>query len=761
MNTQSSFNQTSFSKEETNSLSYRNEQVDMVFRQLPTGYLSDFVTGAFLSVLLAYMGSGMAVYIWYAVLCIATLIRMIILRYLEANDHSIQTKMIFLVVASMIGGTIWGLSWLIVLPDPSFMEIAVVGLWISGMLAGAVTTIAVIKSVFFAFAIPASVLFIICTSICIDKNAYLYSGTYLMYLCFIIPIAIRISNDLNRGIKLKIRNSNLQVQLQQDALRLKEKEDEFLIRQQMEEKPDLDQVSKIDKEEDSLILNSVNEGIYGINHQGKISFINASALELLGFKRNEIIGQSAYKLINRYDSILGEDARPNLSIISSFRDGNCLQNVDSIFCGQDGSSIPVRFSCKPVKKNSRVIGTVVSFSDLSKQKEMESMLFQAQKMEAVGRLTGGVSHDFNNLLTVIIGNIHFLQKRLQSDLEATALLDKIMNAAKSGAELSNRLLSFSREQALVKAPLDIAEMLYEMREFLDRIIGEDITLEVRLKGDKCIAMTDRNQLENAIFNLCINARDAMPDGGKLTIVARHGRSEDILKMPGHERIQNGYIVISITDTGTGMSQDIQEKIFDPFFTTKEKHRGTGLGLSSVYGFLKQSGGNIIVNSEEDLGTMFTLFIPVAEANQLPELLIKPSYKSTKKHSGTILVVEDDDSVRDIAGKMLIDAGFSVISAKDGPSGLREFEAHMDKIDLVFSDVIMPGGMTGILLAQRILEKNIEMPIVLATGHTEKVLKDHISGFDNVVFVKKPYNINELPEVIHSLIEKTVEKALPS
>ena len=464
----------------------------------------------------------------------------------------------------------------------------------------------------------------------------------------------------------------------------------------------------------------------------------------------DIIGMSATQNICPVQDSTDSITQANKAILTSYLIGRPAELVDSAFTKKDGTLMPVRFSSEPIEKDGKIIGAVVSFSDTSKQKEMENMLIQSQKMEAIGRLTGGVSHDFNNLLTVIMGNLQFLQHQLADNENAIRLVNKIMTAAKSGAELNNRLLSFSREQALITAPINIKEMLNEMYEFLDRILGEEIDLNLNLADQDCVAITDRNQLENGILNLCVNAKDAMPNGGKLSISAKTVRlAESHL---GHESSNNlqDYVELTVTDTGTGIPLEIQKKIFEPFFTTKEKNQGTGLGLSTVYGFLRQSGGNITVDSIMGQGTNFQLFLPItAELTQVPEpVKIIRSEKAT--YQGKILVVEDDESVRDVASHMLKTAGFEVLTAHNGSSGLREFKTNPD-IDLVFSDVIMPGGMTGVELAKKILELSPRLPILLATGYAEKQLKDQLTGHKNVVLVAKPYDTNELPDLINSMM----------
>ena len=540
-----------------------------------------------------------------------------------------------------------------------------------------------------------------------------------------------------------------------DATNLLEKEEELAKQRRRQatlqsQKAHVDEKLKSADEDRLLLLEAVQEGIFGISNVGSITFINKSALKLLGYEEGELLGMSATQLICPVQDSPDSITQSNKEILTSYLMGLPAELVGSAFTRKDSSLIPVRFSSEPLKKAGKVIGAVVSFADTTKQKEMENMLIQSQKMEAIGRLTGGVSHDFNNLLTVIMGILQFLQRQLVDNEDALNLVIKVMNAAKNGAELNNRLLSFSREQALINTPVDIDEMLTEMYEFLARILGEDIDLSLNIGDKDCIAITDRNQLENGILNLCVNAKGAMPNGDKLAVSAKKVRlAESHLEHESSNDLQD-YVELTVTDSGTGIPLDIQKKIFEPFFTTKEKNQGTGLGLSTVYGFLRQSGGNITVDSILGQGTTFCLFLPITgEPTSVPEP-VKIVRNEKANYEGKILVVEDDDSVRDVASHLLQSAGFEVISADNGSSGLREFKANSD-IDLVFSDVIMPGGMTGVELATKILEISPGLPILLATGYAEKKLKDRLADRKNVILIAKPYDTNELPDLINSMM----------
>lgn len=757
-------------EQQTNSLdsaiepqAIRRAQVEMIYGQLPFIYLADIVSGSFLFIVFISQSASAWSYVWFGALISTTLSRALLANYHRSHSTDaagITRRWWFLCIGAFSSGLIWGSAWLLFPAEPSFFQLAVLGLWLAGLEAGAAATMAIIKEVFIAFSAPASVLFVGYLLLQVDENKFLITGAYLMYVGFIVPIAFRTGRDFNRTIRLQIRNKILQVNLKAEAARLEDKEEELLAQRRhgkalQTEKENADKKLREAAEERLLLLDAVSEGIFGINNRGDVTFINASALSMLKLSESEVLNQSVYKLISSANQEMANNVGASVAIADCFEKGTLVHNMDGVFSGEQGLNLPVRFSSKPVEREGVVIGAVVSFSDISKQKEMEAMLFQSQKMEAIGRLTGGVSHDFNNLLTVIMGNLKFLQKGLGGDERASALINKIMNAAKSGADLNNRLLSFSREQTLETELVNVGELLLDMHEFLDRLLGEEIQLELALADKRSTIMIDRTQLENAILNLGVNAKDAMPDGGKLIISTDEVNLSRAYVLGNENTGEADFIDINVTDTGVGIPAEIQKQIFDPFFTTKEKHRGTGLGLSTVYGFIRQSGGNITVRSNPGEGTSFNLYLPVVDKKVEPKPKVIQPVIVSAQYEGTILVVEDDENVRDVAKKMLEDVGFDVLTANDGRAGLEQFKAHPD-ISLVFSDMIMPGGMTGLDMAEKIIEESPRTPILLATGYAEKAIKDKIEDFKGIICISKPYDTDELPKLIYALILGEVE-----
>ena len=749
---------------ESNSTELLAEQVDSVFKQLPLILGLDLISGTSIFVYALFVRETQPplTFVWYA-----TLFAIVVLGFVTTNIYKhhqdpsdkLESKEKLLYQVAILSGLIWGACWVIapystdaILEPPRGMTI----IWPCALLVNAAINFSVIRNLFFSFALPLIVLqvsFVLYMGG--ERDIQLAVGLSVLF-AFLSFLGFRIGTDINRTIQLKIRNKSLDRKLTEEKTLLEQREIELLHRIQREEallaeKSRVDNELKMAAKEKLLLLDAVGEGIFGINNLGKITFVNAMALKLLHFKEDEVIGQNALEIFSRSSATTGKEAETRNTIQACLLEGKSAQTINGALCGKaDDFVLPVNFSCRPISEHGESIGAVVSFFDMSKQIEMESILFQSQKMEAIGRITGGVSHDFNNLLTVIMGNLQFLKRRLSTGAHAgeTALIDNIMSAAKSGADLNKRLLSFSREQALATTPEDLNSIIIDMKEFLKRALGEEIEFELDLTDAENIILIDRPQFENVLVNLCVNAKDALPNGGKVSLSTRRVQLSKPPTDPNSPDQAQGYVQLQITDNGEGIPAEIQDKIFDPFFTTKAIGEGSGFGLSTSFGFLQQSGGNITVKSRLGEWTTFTLHIPIAEEAKLRSTIDQIDGSAANQYQGTILLVEDDIGVRDVATQMLLEAGFKVIAANDGHAGLESFSSN-PTIDLVFSDIVMPGGMNGIEMAKKILKSKPDTPILLATGYTEKTLKDRIAEMDNVICISKPYDTESLPSLIDS------------
>jgi len=372
--------------------------------------------------------------------------------------------------------------------------------------------------------------------------------------------------------------------------------------------------------------------------------------------------------------------------------------------------------------------------------DLHARLRQSQKMEAIGQLTGGVAHDFNNLLTVILGSAELLVERLGKDPESRSLAEMTANAAERGAELTNRLLAFARRQPLDPRPTDINRQIADMDRLLRRTLGEHVEIEVVQAGGLWKAMIDAGQLENAILNLCINARDAMPDGGRLTVETANVRLDAAYAASQSEVEPGQYVMVAVSDTGIGMDAATLERAFEPFFTTKDVGKGSGLGLSMVYGFAKQSGGHVRIYSEAGQGTTVKLYLPRAETDQAP--VAAAAEPAIEKGKERILLVEDDDLVRGHVARQLDTLGYEVVAVANGPDAIEALRQRAD-IDLLFTDIVMPGGMNGREVAERAKALRPGLPVLFTSGYTENAIV-HQGRLDRGVhLLQKPYRRQEL------------------
>ncbi len=389
--------------------------------------------------------------------------------------------------------------------------------------------------------------------------------------------------------------------------------------------------------------------------------------------------------------------------------------------------------------------------DISDRKRLEEQLLQSQKMEAIGQLAGGVAHDFNNLLQAILGYIELVLRKIpESDSNYNRLLE-VKRAGERATVLTRQLLAFSRRQVLHLAILDINEVITELLQMFNRLIGEDIELVFKPWKHPSIARADRGQIEQVITNLCVNARDAMPDGGHL-VIATSSVFADEAYIHGHEWAKPGpYVCISVTDTGTGMNDDTLQKIFEPFFTTKEKHRGTGLGLSMVYGIIRQHQGMVQVYSEPGNGSCFRIYLPAETGARTDEHV---QHELTEAPGGTenILMAEDDKQIRELTCSILQEAGYTVLIAGDGQEAIDIYMKHADEIQLLFMDIVMP-RLSGRAVYDRVKEINPGIKCLFASGYSRDGLHNNYILEEGLHLLQKPYSRNSLLRLIRQILDE--------
>jgi len=367
----------------------------------------------------------------------------------------------------------------------------------------------------------------------------------------------------------------------------------------------------------------------------------------------------------------------------------------------------------------------------------QSQLEHSQKLEAIGQLAGGVAHDFNNMLTAIIGYTDLSLRRVGLENPIRRNLEETKKAAERAASLVRQLLAFSRKQILEPKVLDLNEVVKDMHKMLTRLIGENIQLATRLETELGSVKADPCQVEQIIVNLVVNARDAMPRGGRVTVETANVTLDEqnalkhVLVKPGE------YVMLAVSDTGSGMDQETQARIFEPFFTTKEVAKGTGLGLSTVYGIVKQSGGNIWVYSEQGFGTVFKVYLPRLDDAAASTLANQSQETNVPRGTETILLVEDEEVVRGLTRKILMQAGYNVLDAKGGDEAIRLCRAHAGPIDLLLTDVVMP-EVSGKEVADRLLELRPSIRVLYMSGYTDEAIVQHGVLDANVKFIQKPF-----------------------
>lgn len=414
----------------------------------------------------------------------------------------------------------------------------------------------------------------------------------------------------------------------------------------------------------------------------------------------------------------------------------------------DGSVRVIRQSGDPIIDES---GTVVRVSgivqDITEQTHLEARFQQAQKMEAIGQLTGGIAHDFNNLLAVIMGNAELLE---YVDGTKSAMTSAIIRASERGAELTQRLLAFSRMQPLKPEEIDLCQLMTGMLDLMRRTLGETIQISTYAHDGLWDAHADSGQVENALLNLVINARDAMPDGGNLTIECTNVSLEGNNMAMNLDIAAGDYVVLSVTDQGDGMSEDVRKRAFEPFFTTKEAGKGSGLGLSMVFGFAQQSGGQATIYSEEGKGTTVKLYLPRA-TTKVDSLMLNYPDAVPWGTGETILVIEDDPEVRDLAEMMLMNLGYKVVCTEDISDARRAIHDH-SKIDLILSDVVLPGGTSGSEFAEELRTSHPEMKIIFMSGYPAKAAKHNGFLDSDRVLLNKPFRIAQLAKAVKAAMD---------
>ena len=490
----------------------------------------------------------------------------------------------------------------------------------------------------------------------------------------------------------------------------------------------------------ALIIDSSQDAIIGKNLDGIVTHWNKGAELIYGYTAQEMVGRPITVLCpqDRADEIP--------AILQKIRNGERVEYFESVRVTKDGRRLSMSISVSPIQDGEgRVEGASTIARNITAQKKVEDQLRQSQKMEAVGRLAGGVAHDFNNLLGIVIACSELLRRH--ADAESVEYIDNIREAANRGASLTRQLLAFSRKQPVQTQLLDLNERLKETSRLLRPLMGDDVEIMLLPRSSSAIVEADAGQIDQIVVNLAFNAHDAMTRGGKLIIETAEFDFDESFAREHPPMVAGRYAMLAVSDTGTGMDDATRSRIFEPFFTTKEMGKGTGLGLATVYGTVKQSGGHLWVYSELGRGTTFKIYLPSAE-HKLGSAPKTPQEELPPRRAGvTILLAEDDATMRRLTRKMLEEHGYQVIEGEDGTSALKALAAHDGPIDLTLTDVVMK-GMNGPELVLRLLDSWPVMKVVYMSGYTGELVANRGLG---IPLLEKPFTRYDLLKTLDTAL----------
>ena len=510
-------------------------------------------------------------------------------------------------------------------------------------------------------------------------------------------------------------------------------------------------VRELSRSEEKLriIFNSTAEAIVGIDMQGEAVFCNPSAIKILGYTdEKELIGKNFCELIRPAGlnkTVFGITACPFIAAIAS---GKKVTSEDEFFTHRDGHQIPVEYWGHPMNRDNQLVGGVMTFIDITRRKTLEKQLLHSQRMEAIGTLTGGIAHDFNNILTVISGYVGLLQSQLTDTPKILSKIMKIGEAAERGSQLTHGLLAYSRKTSEPATPVDLNQLVLNVRDIFGQVIGEHIQLTLTLSTQQLVVLADASQFEQVLVNLATNARDAMSAGGVLSIKTEQIEIDNSFCQTYGYGNPGLHALITIEDSGTGIPMEIQQKIFDPFFTTKDTGKGTGLGLAMVWGIVKQHKGYILVDSVIGEGSCFKIYLPMT-SQWLPPRMTTVN-DQLPGGDETILLVEDDPLVRESTATILTTVGYQVVSSDCAEAALKILDQKNSHLALILSDVVMPGIKGGEFYQE--IRKRTAIPIIFISGYAFDSLREQGLVREGVTLLNKPIQ----PRVLLTKIRETLE-----
>ncbi len=493
------------------------------------------------------------------------------------------------------------------------------------------------------------------------------------------------------------------------------------------------------------IVDSSADAIIGKDLDGIITTWNRGAEAMYGYSADEVIGKNI--------ALLTSKDRPDEipQLLARIANGESIEHYESVRVSKDGRHLNVSISISPIREaGGRIVGASAIARDITAQRHAEEHLRQAQKMEAVGRLAGGVAHDFNNILGIISACVELLRDRTQPGSDASQYIGNIRKAVERGTSLTRQLLAFTRKSTVQRQLVDLNVQLKNVAKLVRPLMGDDVEIVVAPRGDSAIIEIDPGQLDQIVLNLAVNSRDAMPRGGRFILETALVELDEIF-IAQHRPMKAGhYILLAVSDTGIGMDQATVARIFEPFFTTKEVGKGTGLGLATVYGIVQQNGGHVWVYSEPGKGTTFRIYLPSAQDKVAPQAEPEIEITHPRREGTTVLLVEDDEIMLGLTRQLLEQNGYRVLEAKDGSSALELMRSHDGSIDVLLTDVVMR-GMSGPELVSKATLSHPGIKPVFMSGYTGELIAQHQDMNPDVPLLEKPFTRAALLNILETAL----------